>query len=747
MTLDTAVVDQIVYNQITDPFAVLGPHNLGDHWVIRAVFPNASSAAVIAGDTVYPMQSLHHPTFFECELPVGMTLPDYRFRVERSWGQVEELFDPYRYASPRIGEMDVYLFGEGNHHRIYEKLGAHVTTVDGVAGVNFAVWAPNARCVSVLGQFNHWDGRQHPMQRLGNGIWQLFIPALAVGEVYKYGIQTSEGQQYEKTDPYGYAQEVRPKTGSVVCDLSTYSWSDSDWMRKRQSTDPLTQPISVYEVHLGSWLHGAYDQPPTEGTAVAVSNKDNTRFLTYRELADKLVPYVKELGFTHIELMPLSEHPLDASWGYQVIGYFATTSRYGTPQDFMYFVDCCHQVGLGVLMDWVPGHFPKDGHGLAFFDGAHLYEHPDPRRGEHKEWGTLVFDYGRNEVRNFLVANALFWFDKFHIDGIRVDAVASMLYLDYSREPGEWYPNQYGGREYIEAIECLKQLNALLFQYFPGTLAIAEESTAWPMVTWPTHVGGLGFNLKWNMGWMHDMLDYFSMDPWFRQFNHNLVTFSIMYAFNENFMLSLSHDEVVHGKSNMIGKVPGDEWGKFASLRCLYGFMMAHPGKKTLFMGMEFGQWHEWNVADDLQWELLQHTPHAQLKQYVGALNRLYCSEPALYEVDFKHEGFRWIDCNDTSGVVSFLRYGKDHQSYVVVICNFAPVLRGNYRIGVPEPGFYQELLNSDAVEFWGSGKGNLGGRYADDWTYHGFDYSLDLCLPPLSTLVLKLGQEAIASE
>jgi 1,4-alpha-glucan branching enzyme len=499
-------------------------------------------------------------------------------------------------------------------------------------------------------------------------------------------------------------------------------------------------------------MHAAVDNPPILengelGTSVSVAElKPHARFLTYRELADRLIPYVKELGFTHIEVLPVAEHPFDGSWGYQVTGYYACTSRYGPPQDFMYFVDQCHQNGIGIIVDWVPGHFPKDGHGLAFFDGTHLYEHADPRQGEHKEWGTLIFNYGRSEVKNFLTANVLFWFDKYHIDGIRVDAVASMLYLNYNRKDGEWVANQYGGCENIEAADFLRHMNGILFNYFPGALSIAEESTTWPMVSWPTYVGGLGFNLKWNMGWMHDMLDYFSMDPWFRQFHQNNVTFSIMYAFTENFMLALSHDEVVHGKSNMLGKIPGDDWQKFANLRCLYGFMYAHPGKKTLFMGMEFGQRSEWNVWGDLEWHLLQYEPHQQLKQFVAELNHLYRREPALYTQDFDYAGFEWVDCNDNRhSVISFLRRAKDSNEFILTICNFTPQPHSHYRVGVPEAGFYVELLNSDARQYGGSNMGNLGGKWTDEWSFHNRPYSLDLCLPPLCTLMFKLDRSKTA--
>ncbi|WAL60180.1 1,4-alpha-glucan branching enzyme [Thermocoleostomius sinensis] len=751
MTVAPEQIDRIVWNQHHDPFEVLGPHQIHQNgksvWAVRAYLPKATEAWVVCPEErqEYPMQVVHNPHFFECILE-REHLKNYQLRIKE--GDHERvIYDPYAFRSPLLTDYDIYLFGEGNHHRIYEKMGAHVTEIDGVQGVYFAVWAPNARNVSVLGDFNHWDGRQHQMRIRNNGIWELFIPGLTYGAAYKYEIKNHHGHIYEKSDPYGFQQEVRPKTASIVADLDSYHWHDSDWMEKRRHTEPLTQPISVYEVHLGSWMHGSASEPAIDAEGnpippvIVADLKPGARFLTYRELADKLIPYVKELGFTHLELLPIAEHPFDGSWGYQVTGYYAATSRFGTPQDFMYFVDQCHQNGIGVILDWVPGHFPKDGHGLAFFDGTALYEYGDPRIGEHKEWGTLVFNYARHEVRNFLVANALFWFDKYHIDGIRVDAVASMLYRDYLRPDGEWVANQYGGRENIEAADFLRQTNHVIFSYFPGILSIAEESTTWPMVSWPTYVGGLGFNLKWNMGWMHDMLDYFHMDPWFRQFHQNNVTFSIMYAFTENFMLALSHDEVVHGKSPMIGKMPGDEWQKYANLRALYSYMFTHPGKKTLFMSMEFGQWSEWNVWGDLEWHLLNYEPHQRLKYFMSRLNELYKSQPALYTQDFSYDGFEWIDCNDQRhSVVSFIRRAKDDpEEYVVVVCNFTPQPHSHYRVGVPEMGFYTELFNSDAREYGGSNMGNLGGKWAEEWTFHNRPYSIDLCLPPLGVLVLKL--------
>jgi 1,4-alpha-glucan branching enzyme len=761
-TVSPDQIDRIVHNHHHDPFEVLGPHEVSADgkqlWAVRAYLPRANEAWVVVPDTraEYPMKSTHHPHFFEGLIDVA-ELSNYQLRVKES-GHDRVFYDPYAFRSPLLTDFDIQLFGEGNHHRIYEKLGAHPTTVKGVEGVYFAVWAPNARNVSILGDFNTWDGRQHQMAKRSNMIWELFIPDLKVGQSYKYEIKNPEGHIYEKTDPYGFHQEVRPRTASIVADLETYTWNDEAWLEKRRNTDPISQPVSVYEVHLGSWLHASIDEPSlrpdgsAEPVVVVSEYKPQARYLTYRELAAKLIPYVKELGFTHIELLPVAEHPFDGSWGYQVTGYYAPTSRFGSPEDFMYFVDQCHQQDIGILVDWVPGHFPKDGHGLPFFDGTHLYEHEDPRKGEHKEWGTLVFNYGRNEVRNFLYANALFWFDKYHIDGIRVDAVASMLYLNYNRKDGEWVANDYGGCENIDAADFLRQTNHLIFSYFPGALSIAEESTSWPMVSWPTYVGGLGFNLKWNMGWMHDMLDFFNMDPWFRQFHQNLVTFSIWYAFTENFMLALSHDEVVHGKSNMLGKMPGDEWQKYANIRCLYTYMFTHPGKKTLFMSMEFGQWSEWNVWTDLDWSLLQHKPHQELKTFMGAINGLYKREPALYTQDFSAEGFEWVDCSDNRhSVIAFIRRDKNSEQFIVTVCNFTPQPHAHYRVGVPARGFYEEIFNSDSREFGGSNMGNLGGKWSEDWGYHGRPYSLDLCLPPLATVVFRIDRaktdKALAGE
>ncbi len=626
-----------------------------------------------------------------------------------------------------LTDFDLHLIGEGTHYKNYEKLGAHVVEVNGARGVHFAVWAPNAKKVSVIGDFNHWDGKKHPMKLLGDsGIWEIFIPGLDEGELYKFEIKSKyRGYKEQKTDPFAFYFEVRPKTAAIVYNIENkHQWQDAEWMEMRRKKNWFESHVAIYEVHLGSWMRVP---------------EDNNRFLTYRELADKLIPYVKELGFTHIELLPISEHPLDASWGYQTIGYFAPTSRFGRPEDFMYFVDKCHQNEIGVIIDWVPAHFPKDAHGLGYFDGTCLYEHEDPRKGEHRDWGTLIFNYGRNEVRNYLISNALFWLEKYHIDGLRVDAVASMIYLDYSRAPGDWIPNIYGGNENLEAIDFLKKFNEVVHQYHPGVLTIAEESTAWPGVSRPTHIGGLGFSMKWNMGWMHDILEYFSKDPIYRKYHTNNLTFSMLYAFTENFILPFSHDEVVHGKKSMLDKMPGDMWQKFANLRALYGYMYGHPGKKLLFMGSEFGQWREWNFDESLDWHLLQYEPHKRLQRFVSDLNSLYKTEPAMHEVDFEWHGFEWIDFHDSdNSVISFIRRAKNHDDFLVFIFNLTPVPRFGYRIGVPKVGFYREILNSDSEIYWGGNIGNAGGVYADNIPCHERHHSLNLILPPLSVLIFK---------
>jgi 1,4-alpha-glucan branching enzyme len=627
-------------------------------------------------------------------------------------------------ASHVISEYDLYLFGEGNHTRIYDKLGAHPITVAGTAGVHFAVWAPNADRVSVVGDFNAWDGRRHPMQMLGaSGVWDLFVPDVTVGARYKYEVRTRHGAITLKADPYGFAFELPPATASIVC-RPDHDWQDAEWMRTRESQGSwFKRPVAVYEVHLGSWA-----RVPEEAD----------RYLTYAELADRLIPYVKELGYTHIELLPVMEHPYSGSWGYQVTGFFAPTSRFGPPEAFKAFVDRCHQAGIGVILDWVPGHFPKDAFALAQFDGTALYEHADPRQGEHRDWGTLIFNYGRNEVRNFLLANALYWLAEYHIDGLRVDAVASMLYLDYSRQAGEWIPNRFGGRENLDAIDFLRQMNTLTHAEHPGTVTIAEESTAWPSVSRPTYVGGLGFTYKWNMGWMNDILEYVKQDPVHRRWHHRHVTFSLIYAFSENFILPFSHDEVVHGKGSMFGKVPGDDWQKAATLRALYGFMYVHPGKKLMFMGSEFGQGREWNYDQSLDWHLLETPVHGGIRRFVADLNRVYTAETALHEQDFDGAGFEWIDCNDNeNSVVSLIRRSSSGE-IVVAVLSFTPVPRDGYRIGVPFAGAYEELINSDAEVYGGGNLGNAGAVFTEPIASHGHEQSLRLSLPPLGCLLLK---------
>ena len=725
------------------PFSILGPQPFKDKWIIRIWMPEASEVELITQQTKIKLQNPNHEWIFEGVLEKDPGT-DYQIKVNR--GGIEHVqHDPWSFRKEWMGEIDRHLFVEGNHHHIWRKMGAHLTEIDKKQGVMFCLWAPHAKSVSVIGDLNSWDGRHHPMQKRLGGIWELFIPGLSEGDLYKYEIRTEKGHCYEKADPYGFQHEVRPAKSSVISKIDSFQWNDQSWISNRDNRDPLEQPISVYEMHLGSWMHASSDDPfinsngEHRAPVPAADMKPGSRFLTYKELANKVIPYVKERGFTHIELMPISEHPFDGSWGYQVTGWYAPTSRFGSPDEFRDFVDSCHKEGIGIILDWVPGHFPKDQHGLAYFDGSHLYEHSDPRVGEHKEWGTLIFNYSRNEVRNFLVANLIFWFDQFHIDGIRVDAVASMLYKDYLRPEGEWIPNEDGGNENFEAVRFLQQANHVLFQHFPGALSIAEESTTWSGVTKPTDMDGLGFNLKWNMGWMHDMLDYFEIDPWFRQFNQNNITFSICYNFTENFMLALSHDEVVHGKSHLLHKMPGDDWQKYANTRALLAYMWTHPGKKTIFMGMEFGQRQEWNVWDDLQWDLLNFEPHKGIQKLVDDLNSLYKREPALWRNDFDEYGFQWIDCDDNkNSVISFMRREKTDGEWLVIVANFTPQNHSNYRIGVPVDGFYEEIFNTDASQYGGSNLGNMGGKSTDLYNIHGYENSIDLCLPPLSVLVLK---------
>ena len=725
-TVDTGAMNALLGAYHGDPFAVLGMHAAGNRLAVRILRPDARAITVlrVADGKKFPAKRLHEAGFFEAILPAGELEPfDYELEAVSHDGHPWTFHDPYSFGQI-LGPMDLHLFAEGNHYEVYKKLGAHTVEINGVKGCSFAVWAPNAQRVSVIGDFNGWDGRVHPMRKLlGSGIWEIFIPLVAEGAHYKFELKASHGGLLVKSDPYGFYGQHGRATASMVFDLNRYKWDDAEWIEKRATTPWHQRAISIYEVHPASWAR-QFDQ--------------GNRYLSYIELADALVNYVVDMGYTHIELMGIAEHPFDGSWGYQVTGYYAPTSRFGNPDEFRHFVDRCHQRGIGVIMDWVPGHFPKDAHGLAAFDGTDLYEHQDPRKGEHKEWGTLIFNYGRNEVRNFLIGNALFWMDEYHIDGLRVDAVASMLYLDYSRKPGEWVPNEHGGRENLEAIYFLKQFNEVCYSRFPGIMTIAEESTAWPGVSRPTYLGGLGFGFKWNMGWMHDFIDYMSRDPIHRRFHQGEITFSLIYAFHEHFMLVLSHDEVVHGKGSMITKMPGDWWQKFANLRLFYAWMYAHPGKKLLFMGGEFGQSREWNHDESLDWWLLNFPEHAGLRRLVQHVNWLYKSEPALWELDDTYEGFEWIDFHDADNcVVAFMRKARTGPPLVFVI-NATPVIRERYRLGVPGGGFYQEVLNTDAEAYGGSNVGNYGGVHAEQVPWQGQSHSIVLRLPPLAVSGFK---------
>ena len=737
--LDSGNLEALIAGRHGAPFDVLGSHVVTSVkrrlWVARVFRPYADAITVIPDATDHrwpdalPMTLTNDAGLYSLVRPLSgdEQPPSYQLSIHFVSGVTLETTDPYTML-PVLSEYDLYLIGEGKDTKLYDKLGAHPCTHQGVEGVFFAVWAPSARRVSVVGAFNGWDDRVSPMRLRPNGVWELFWPGLRVGELYKYAI-LSWVNEYRvlKTDPLGFSVEDRPGTASRVVDLNTYAWGDAGWAQQRPRHNGLEQPISVYEVHPASW------RAPADGSHV-----------TYRDLAHQLAPYVRELGYTHIELMGIAEYPYDASWGYQVTGYYAPTSRYGTPQDFMYLVDYCHQQGIGVLLDWVPAHFPRDEHGLSFFDGTHLYEHSDPRQGAHPDWGTLVFNYGRNEVRNFFVANALYWFDKYHVDGLRVDAVASMLYLDYSRKAGEWVANRYGGRENLEAIEFLRACNATVAEQYPHVLMIAEESTAWAGVTHPVAQGGLGFSLKWNMGWMHDTLEYMKLEPIHRRYHHGELTFSMVYAYSEKFILPFSHDEVVHIKGSMLNKMVGDVWQKFANLRALYAYMYGHPGKKLRFMGGEFGQWAEWNFAGYLEWQLLdehgQDGPlHQQLQRLIRDLNGLLRENPCLYELDFTPDGFRWIDFADaSSSVISFLRLSKSQSDPLIFVCNLTPVVRYNYRIGVPAATSYELVLNTDSLEYGGSGAGNEAGAPCESVPMHGYEQSVALTLPPLATLILR---------
>ncbi len=717
----TTNVERLVAGELRDPHSVLGRHPTKAGTLLRAWRPEADSVRVLVQDAaVGKLEKVNPAGLFEgvVEEPVA----DYRLEVGYPGGQTFTLRDPYAFL-PTLGDLDLHLLGEGRHERLWEKLGAHCRTIDGVAGVSFAVWAPNARSVRVIGEFNSWDGRLHPMRTLGSsGIWELFIPDVGDGCLYKFEVLTAQGQLVVKTDPFAFATEGAP-TNAAIVHTPKHRFADDEWLQKRAQSDQQASPMSVYELHLGSWKRG-----------------DGGEILGYREIAPQLVQYCMELGFTHVELMPVAEHPFTGSWGYQVSNYFAPTARYGSPDDFRSFVDALHQAGIGVIVDWVPAHFPKDEWALARFDGTALYEHVDPKKGEHPDWGTLVFNYGRNEVRNFLISNALYWIEEFHVDGLRVDAVASMLYLDYSRKEGEWVPNQFGGRENLEAIEFFKQLNATIHGEHPGVLMVAEESTAYPGVSRPVHLGGLGFGFKWNMGWMHDSLAYFAKEPVYRRFHHNQLTFSLMYAWSENFMLPLSHDEVVHGKGSLIGKMPGDRWQRFANLRCMLSYMWAHPGKKLLFMGGEFGQEREWNHDDSLDWHLLDDAAHAGLQHLMADMNAAYRANPALWELDHAPEGFQWIDANDAdNNVISFYRADRAQKNHLVCVCNLAPIPRTGFRVGLPKAGTYKEVINTDAETYGGTNVGNMGQVVAEKTPWHGLDHSAMITLPPLGTVWLQI--------
>ena len=722
-------MDRLIAGEHSNPHHLLGAHPTGagknQRTVIRAFHPEATAADVLLEDGQPIPATLIHPGGIFAVAVAAEIHPwpfSYRIRFRSEGGQMWERMDPYRFL-PTLGEIDLHLSGEGTHHRLYDRLGAHIREVEGIRGVSFAVWAPNARRVSLVGNFNRWDGRLYPMRMMGeSGIWELFVPELGPGTLYKYEIKTKDGSLRLKTDPIAFAMELRPETGSIVWDINQYSWGDKEWMKNRGSRNIRQEPMAVYEVHLGSWKRIL---------------KEGNRWLTYREIAPLLVEQAKRFGFTHLELLPVAEHPFDGSWGYQITGYFAPTSRFGNPDDFKFFVDTCHQNGLGVILDWVPAHFPKDDHSLRWFDGTALYEHLDPRLGEHRDWDTLIFNYGRNEVRNFLLANALFWLDQYHVDGLRVDAVASMLYLDYSRPDGEWIPNAYGGRENLEAVDFVRRLNEFVYGLYPGCFTIAEESTDWGGVTLPTYLGGLGFGFKWNMGWMHDTLFYFSQDPIYRSFHHNTLTFSMLYEYSENFIMPLSHDEVVHGKGSLLSKMPGDGWQKLANLRLLLAYMYTHPGKKLLFMGSELAPDEEWNHDRGLDWNLVTDPFRRGFLKFLMDLGQLYREKPALWEWDHLPQGFSWIDCQDYQhSVISYLR--RAESQHLVCVLNFTPLVRYGYRIGVPGKKFYRERINTDSEFYGGSNVGNQGLIRVDPQPFHGFPQSVCLTLPPLACLIME---------
>ena len=732
MILTHAELESLLQVQLRSPHTLLGMHPLGDGSgvVVRVFWPGAEKIEITpTHEKKKPrikLERIHDAGVFEGTTKEAAHVYAYDLVVTEPGGRETRTRDPYSFL-PTLGETDLYLFGQGNERRIYEKLGAQLRVIDGVAGTSFAVWAPNAERVSVVGEFNHWDGRRHPLRLLGaSGVWEIFIPGLGEGTLYKYEIKSAGGGIGLKTDPYGFFFEAAPKNASIVWNNTKFKWTDEAWLKQRREQNPFRRPMSVYEVHLGSW-----------------QKKNAFESLGYREIAGPLVGYMKRMGFTHVEFLPVSEHAYYPSWGYQVTGFYSSTSRFGTPDDFQFLVNALHEAGIGVIIDWVPAHFPRDEWALARFDGTALFEHEDPRKGAHQDWGTLIFNFGRHEVRNFLAANALFWCDRFHIDGLRVDAVASMLYLDYSRKAGEWIANQFGGRENIEAVEFLRHFNHLVHTEFPGVATIAEESTAWPLVTRPPYIGGLGFSFKWNMGWMHDTLNYFSRDPIYRKYHQNDLTFAMIYHHNENFILPLSHDEIVHGKGSLLGKMPGDDWQKFANLRSLFAYQWLFPGKKLLFMGDEFGQRAEWNENVSLDWHLLDSGPyHSGLQRFMEDLNRLYAGDPALWESDYDYAGFFWIDCGDAeSSVLSFVRQTQDGKSQVAVILNLTPVLRTNYRIGLPRGGHWREILNTDAGIYGGSNQGNLGGVTAEDYRVHNQPCSAAITLPPMSVIAFRAGE------
>jgi 1,4-alpha-glucan branching enzyme len=704
-----------------DPFDVLGMHEISGKWRIRLLKPRIIEAYVLYASKRLPMQRVPETDLFEAFLDEPLEVSDYQFEAVDEAGQHHIFHDTYRFL-PMLKADDAYLFNAGEHYYAYWFMGARETTQAGITGVLFVVWAPNAERVSVVGNFNDWDGRIHTMRSSGaSGIWELFIPDITPGQPYKYEIRhRQDGSIHLKMDPFARETEYRPATASVIPQNACYQWSDQDWLAQRSTFDWLHQPISIYEMHLGSW------QVAEDGG-----------FLSYRQIAERLVPYIQKMGYTHVQLLPIAEFPFDGSWGYQVTGYFAPTRRFGEPKDFAFFVDYLHQHHIGVFLDWVPAHFPKDSHALAKFDGSALYEHEDPLLGEHKDWGTLIFNYGRKEVQSFLISSALFWLEEFHIDGLRVDAVASMLYLDYSREAGEWRPNEFGGNENLAAVAFIRKLNEAAHARYPGVLMMAEESTSWPGVSHPTYVGGLGFSMKWNMGWMNDTLEYMSLDPIFRQYHHDKLTFALLYAFSENFILPLSHDEVVHLKKSLLSKMPGDQWQQFANLRLLYAYMFTQPGKKLLFMGGDIGQYDEWNHQGAVQWHLLAYPYHQGIQHLVADLNRLYTSETGLYQHDFTQSGFEWINCHDSPQSVLSYRRISDHESLIVIL-NFTPLPRLDYCIGVDDAGFYKEILNTDAEMYGGSNVGNLGGVLADKNSWGGFSHSLRLTVPPLAAIILK---------